>query len=354
MTDLAQLAISQDENGLSIAKKLSELIPALQLLFANQITGPAVTQLIADARAEINSDIAQAIITATAQGKQQAVDQIMGGEVSVSLDTIQELASKATDIDSLLGNLTTTVGTKAAQSALDELVTKLGTLNVLTDAVAARSNLGVYSVNQTDALLAQKANIAHDHNALYPSKQELIDTTAALNTLQTQVNNFATAPIGNVIMWTFPTLPPDYIELWGATALRSQYTELFNLVQSSGMLRSQAEKQKSEWGDGDGSTTFSFPDFRDDHPEGWGGGQGLDPSRLLLGWKADEVKAHNHSAGTYKTAVYGYSPASGYRSAGTTGGGLLQNIAISGTSGTTGGPVNRVRSFAVTFAIKFK
>lgn len=192
------------------------------------------------------------------------------------------------------------------------------------------------------------------------SVQSVIDalaekaTTAALNSLQNQVNNFSAGPIGSIIVWSFEAPPADYLELNGAILDRADYPELFAAVNSAGMLQSQGSKQHTQWGNGDGSTTFSLPDLRGEHLIGWDHGRGVDAGRGMLTWQADAVKAHNHSAGNlripaansgqggYHQANYAYPQ---YTNA---------TIAVTGTTGSTGSPINRVRTVAVMFLVKFR
>lgn len=159
MTDLNELQISKDENGASIALKLERLVPVIESLFASHITTLAATQLIANARAEINGQIAQAIATASEQGKQLAVDQLTGGEVSASLDTIRELAENAHDLDGVLSNLVSIVGTKASQADLQDLINSIAALRLEIKGVDDFAALQPYdNINKINAKLKSLSN----------------------------------------------------------------------------------------------------------------------------------------------------------------------------------------------------
>ncbi len=187
-------------------------------------------------------------------------------------------------------------------------------------------------------------------------------TKVALNSLQNQVNNFSAGPVGSIIVWSFEVPPADYLELNGATLNRTDYPDLFAAVNSARMLQSQGSKQHTQWGNGDGSTTFSLPDWRGEHLIGWDHGRGIDTGRGMLTWQADAVKAHTHSGsslsvfannhggtqnaggGSYKAPS---NPNAGYAWQGF-------RCSVSGSVGTTGAATNRVRTVAAMFLIKFR
>lgn len=51
---------------------------------------------------------------------------------------------------------------------------------------------------------------------------------------------------------------------------------------------------RSDWGLGDGSTTFNIPDLRGEFIRGLDDGRGVDTNRILGGWQNDDNKSHNH------------------------------------------------------------
>ena len=70
-------------------------------------------------------------------------------------------------------------------------------------------------------------------------------------------------PIGSVIAFPVDTVPLHFLECNGATISRETYTELFAAIGTT-------------YGEGDGSTTFNIPDFRDSFLRGAGGSNAED------------------------------------------------------------------------------
>jgi microcystin-dependent protein len=110
--------------------------------------------------------------------------------------------------------------------------------------------------------------------------------TAATGTSTTQLATtaFATAAIspftGSMLMWPTATPPAGFLLCNGQTASRATYAALFAIV---GVL----------FGAGDGSTTFTLPDYRDRMPVG----AGTTYSANSLGGSKDAtLPSHNHTA----------------------------------------------------------
>jgi microcystin-dependent protein len=110
--------------------------------------------------------------------------------------------------------------------------------------------------------------------------------TASTGTSTTQLATtaFATAAIspftGSMLMWPTATPPSGFLLCNGQTASRATYAALFAIV---GTL----------FGVGDGSTTFTLPDYRDRMPVG----AGTTYSANSLGGSKDAtLPSHNHSA----------------------------------------------------------
>ncbi len=110
--------------------------------------------------------------------------------------------------------------------------------------------------------------------------------TAATGTSSTQLATtaFATAAIspftGSMLMWPTATPPTGFLLCNGQTASRAAYAALFAIV---GTL----------FGAGDGSTTFTLPDYRDRMPVG----AGTTYSANSLGGSKDaSLPSHNHTA----------------------------------------------------------
>jgi len=106
----------------------------------------------------------------------------------------------------------------------------------------------------------------------------LFNATLATNTvLGVQL---LSPPIGSIQMWGGYNIPSQWFHCDGATLSRSTYANLWNAIGST-------------WGNGDGSTTFNLPDFRDRMPIG----AGTTYSANSSGGSNDAViPSHNHSA----------------------------------------------------------
>ena len=71
-------------------------------------------------------------------------------------------------------------------------------------------------------------------------------------------------PTGSEITWATATLPTGWLEENGAAISRSTYSALFAVI-------------GTEYGVGDGSSTFNLPDARGEFIRGWDHGAGTDP-----------------------------------------------------------------------------
>jgi microcystin-dependent protein len=124
--------------------------------------------------------------------------------------------------------------------------------------------------------------------------------TAATGTSTTQLATtaFATAAIspftGSMLMWPTATPPVGFLLCNGQTASRATYAALFAIV---GTL----------FGAGDGSTTFTLPDYRNRTVLGAGD---LYSANSLGGSKDATLPSHNHSA-TVNDPSHSHSPAAG-------------------------------------------
>jgi len=95
-------------------------------------------------------------------------------------------------------------------------------------------------------------------------------------------------PAGTVIWTARSSAPTGYLKANGAAVSRTTYATLFSAI-------------GTQFGAGDGSTTFNLPDLRGEFVRGLDDGRGIDAGRTLGSTQADQNKQHNHG-GTTSTA----------------------------------------------------
>lgn len=118
-------------------------------------------------------------------------------------------------------------------------------------------------------------------------------------------------------------IPKNAAVAKGDTANRADYARLWAAVESTAIPQSTWASDDLDYrgffGDGDGATTFCFPDMRAMHLRALDLGRGVDLTRITGtagGYGADENKAHTHIVTT----------------------GLVQHTATAATVGVTDGP----------------
>ena len=89
-------------------------------------------------------------------------------------------------------------------------------------------------------------------------------------------------PAGVILPWAGGIVAPTgWLLCNGAAVSRTTYATLFTAI-------------GTQWGTGDGSTTFNVPDFRGSFIRGLDSGKGLDPSRVFATFQADMFASHTH------------------------------------------------------------
>gem|GEM_PF-1339273 len=154
-------------------------------------------------------------------------------------------------------------------------------------------------------------------------------------------------PTGTVADMYGRAAPDGWLELDGSTRTRSAYPSLWAYAQAQSVVVAESGWASSFtlFSSGDGSTTFRLPDLRGISRRGWDHGRGLDPSRSLGSYQADQMPAHTH---TYRQGQTG---------AGTAGGGdanigrIWDDSAQTGSAGS--GSEVRVKSVALMTCIKY-
>ncbi|MDT8900411.1 phage tail protein [Anaeroselena agilis] len=168
------------------------------------------------------------------------------------------------------------------------------------------------------------------------------DTLQGLNP-----TNFLTAgvPIGGIIPWTTSaSIPTGYLECNGQALSRTVYSELFAVIGTN-------------YGAGDGSTTFNLPDLRGEFLRGFDNNRGIDAGRAMGSWQADLFKSHNHimpwgETKNVTTPPWGW--AAGYDGDNQRGSGSTDANNSWYYTSSTGGAETRPRNVALMFIIKVK
>lgn len=129
-------------------------------------------------------------------------------------------------------------------------------------------------------------------------------------------------PSGEVSYFARPTAPPNYLKANGAAISRSAYPELFSAI-------------GTQFGAGNGTTTFNVPDLRGEFIRCWDDGRGVDVNRNFGSAQAAAVVAHTHVASTSIGAIshsHSYSGSTGG------GGAHSHNLNIGTNDIATGNP----------------
>jgi hypothetical protein len=96
-------------------------------------------------------------------------------------------------------------------------------------------------------------------------------------------------PSGTVIWCATSASPPGYLKANGAAVSRTTYAGLFAAI-------------GTDYGSGDGSTTFNVPDLRGEFVRGWDDGRGVDSGRALGSAQAQGTAKNGLSATTSATS----------------------------------------------------
>ena len=96
--------------------------------------------------------------------------------------------------------------------------------------------------------------------------RDLADLAAHTSSLSGMVARSADAKAGLIAFFAADTAPSGWLECDGSAVSRTQYADLFAHL-------------GTDFGAGDGSTTFNLPDLRGEFIRGWDHGRGVDAGR---------------------------------------------------------------------------
>lgn len=168
-------------------------------------------------------------------------------------------------------------------------------------------------------------------------------------------------PVGYICILPFGNPDPGWLEIDGSAVSRTTYAALF-------------AKWGTQFGIGDGATTFNLPDPRGLFLRIFDGGKGVDPGRVLASIQDEDIKAHSHSAGSLNTnsaGAHGHGIAGGksdgnqsnyiqmggqianepVQTGNTTSAGAHTHT-ISGSTGSFGGNETRPKNWAIKLVVK--
>ena len=92
----------------------------------------------------------------------------------------------------------------------------------------------------------------------------------------------AGVPSGSVFCMAVATVPSGYLECNGAAVSRTTYAALFAIIGTN-------------YGTGNGSSTFNLPDLRGEFIRGFDNGRGADSGRSIASSQSASNASHNHS-----------------------------------------------------------
>ena len=90
------------------------------------------------------------------------------------------------------------------------------------------------------------------------------------------------------------SVPAGYLECNGAAISRTTYSALFAVI-------------GTQYGSGNGSSTFNLPDLRGEFVRGFDNGRGVDSGRSINNPQGSQNVSHNHSYGNNSITVSGGS-----------------------------------------------
>jgi microcystin-dependent protein len=140
-------------------------------------------------------------------------------------------------------------------------------------------------------------------------------------------------PTGMVMWYTLNTPPGGWLECDGSAVSRTTYSKLFGVIGTN-------------YGSGNGSTTFNLPELRAQFIRGWDNGRGVDSGRSFGSTQGHAIQQHNHVTSLWLHFYGGGSSSGSFRHSNVGDG--SSNV----TSSNTGGAETRPRNTALLPCIK--
>lgn len=112
--------------------------------------------------------------------------------------------------------------------------------------------------------------------------------------------SFIDMPIGALLVMDGDVVPNGFLKRNGTEVSRASYPALWAYAQTISNFVPQSTKDADPedyagyYGDGDGSSTFTVPDWRGEFWRAWDDGRGVDTGRGVGEWRTDKFKSHRH------------------------------------------------------------
>lgn len=151
---------------------------------------------------------------------------------------------------------------------------------------------------QTNPPGTDKVSQGDDHIRLI--KKILLGTfpnlSGAVVLTQDEMNGLADTLVGSIVMYPGLTIPAGYLLCDGAELVRTEYVELYSAI-------------GTQFGEGDGATTFNLPDMTDKVAAGTSvdnitGSEGGENNRVL---SIEELPAHGHTGSANSVGNHNHS-----------------------------------------------
>jgi microcystin-dependent protein len=145
---------------------------------------------------------------------------------------------------------------------------------------------------------------------------------------------------GQVAHCASGVIPVGWMECNGAAISRTTYGTLFAAIGTN-------------YGSGDGATTFNLPDLRGEFVRGADRGRGIDPGRVIGSYQEDLVKAHSHAQVVAEAFTEGDPISSGKNETEYATAGVRYPYPLKQATDQAGGRESRPRNVALIPIIKY-